>query len=85
MENLEETIMSVKRYMTKTIATSVFHYISGNPEENLPKLLRLAEKLGMEKKLVEKLRPAIEDADNNWHQFAMGLFQDIDKDLQVEG
>ncbi len=60
------------------------NYISGNPEENLPKLQRWAEEFdrsGHWKNQLSAFREITEDPDNNWYKYIMGLYRDIDNDI----
>ena len=56
-------------------------YISGDPEKNLPKLLGLIEGLGWDKSQTEVFRKILDNPDNVWHRYLMGLWRDIDNDI----
>ena len=65
--------------------SSALSYLEKDPEENLPKLMNLAEKLMDEEQYESKLRQfrlAIEDKDSNWHRLLVSLFEDIDPEVR---
>lgn len=77
---------SVKEFAMSAAMSQALDYISGSPEENLPKLLEWAENLnrmlgaGWEKQL-NVLRSVAEHPENNWYQYIMGLYRDIDREI----
>lgn len=76
--------MSLKYKVQEFALNQAINYIGGNPEENLPKLLNLVEKTGMAKGFnsqLEIFHAILDDPDNNWNQFAMNLWRDVDNDI----
>ena len=73
--------MGVKQYMTSSIAKGVYNYISGDPETNLPKLLRLMEKVNWDEHQMQAFRDVMADPDNNWHRMVINVFNNIDRDV----
>jgi MoaA/NifB/PqqE/SkfB family radical SAM enzyme len=76
-KNMKELVVSIAM-------NQALNYISGNPEENLPKLQRWAEEFdrsGHWKNQLSAFREITEDPDNNWYKYIMGLYRDIDNDI----
>jgi len=85
-KNTEDMI--VKKTMKENIETFAVNqalgYISGNPEKNLPKLLEWADKFDKEgnwEAIRNVFRTILDDQDNNWYQYIMGLYNDIDLEV----
>jgi len=73
--------MGLKQTMTKAAFSTAVNYISGDPEKNLPKLLGLMESLGWDEEQTAMFRKVLDDKDNVWHKYVMGLWDDIDNDV----
>ncbi len=73
--------MNIKDSLTKAALTTAMNYISGDPEKNLPKLLRFMESIGWDKAQTKIFHEVIENPDNIWHQYLMNLWADIDNDV----
>ena len=76
--------MGLKYHVQELVLNQAMNYISGNPQENLPKLLNLVEKTGITKGFdgqMELFHNVVDDPDNTWNKFAMGLWEDIDNDV----
>ncbi len=73
--------MSIKQTMTKAALSTAMSYISGDPGKNLPKLLSLIENLGWDKNQTAVFHKIIDDPDNVWYRYLMGLWRDIDNDV----
>ncbi len=73
--------MGVKQYMTKTIASNVFDFISGDPEKNMAKILGLMESLGWNKKQADTFRSIVDDPDNNWHKLVIDVWRSTDREV----
>lgn len=76
--------MNIKE-MTEVFAIKqAIKYVSGSPEENLPKLLRWADhidKAGNWMKQRKVFHEILDNPDNNWYQYVMGLYKDIDSEV----
>ena len=61
----------------------ILKYIDKAPEENLLKILRVAEKYFTmyPKENYEKMRKAVGDKDNVYMQLAKNILNDVDRDL----
>jgi len=76
--------MNIKEKVSAFVMEKALKYISGNPEENLPKMLKWADELdraGNWKEQIDMIRGVVDDSENNWHQYIMGLFRDIDNEV----
>ncbi len=74
-----------EKVLGKAIVSQGLKYVSGNPEENLPKILSLGEKIAKrpsDKETVEKVKAQVEDPNSNWHQFAITLLTRIDPNIR---
>lgn len=75
--------MNVKEKVQAFALTQAMNYITGNPEKNLPKLLALMDNLGLAAKYPgqsEAFHKILDDSENNWYKYIMGLWEDIDND-----
>lgn len=76
--------MNIKEKTKGFVVEKALNYISGNPEENIPKLLRWADGFDkdnnwkVQRELVHKY---VEDPDGIWYQYVMGLYRDIDMEV----
>ena len=58
-----------------------YAYLNANPEENIPKLMRLADRFAGEdlmKGQRDAVRKIIGDEDNNWYKLLFSLWSDVD-------
>lgn len=73
--------MNIKEVAEVFTMRQAIKYVSGSPEENLPKLLRWADHIdraGNWMKQREMFHEILDNPDNNWYQYVMGLYKDID-------
>lgn len=75
--------MSVKEKVSVFALNKAMNYVSGDPEKNLPKLLNWIDSLGIEsfESISKAIHQGMDDPDNNWYQFVMGIWRDIDNDV----
>lgn len=74
--------MDIKGKATEMVMKAAVDYISGNPEENLPKLLSWVDTYDKEnnwKIQRELFHTIIDDHDNVWYQYIMNLYKEIDQ------
>lgn len=60
------------------------NYISGDPEKNLPKLLAWVDGIGWGEQFAthkKVFHEILDNPENNWYQYAMGLWRDIDNEV----
>lgn len=77
--NLKQTVQSYGIKMA-------LNMIKGDPEKNLPKLMRWVEKLDRNDELLaqrEGVWKILDDPDNIWHQFLIDLWDDIDESVRM--
>lgn len=70
--------MNVKKSLSHAALTTAMDYISGDPEQNLPKLLALLETLGWDPAQMKVFHQVLDDPDSVWYQYVLGLCRDID-------
>lgn len=73
-----------KEIIEKIGIKQAMKYVSGNPEENLPKLLRWADNIdiaGNWEKQRKVFHEILDNSDNNWYQYVMRLYKDIDNEV----
>ena len=73
--------MSVKQTLSRAALSTAMNYISGNPEENLPKLLSFIESIGWAKEQTDVFHQVLNDHENVWYRYVMNLWRDIDNDV----
>ena len=75
--------MSVKDKISGFVLDKAMDYISGDPETNLPKLLGWVDALGIKsfESQSQAIHEVLDDTDNNWHKFIMGIWRDVDNDV----
>lgn len=75
--------MKVKEKVQALVLNQAMNYISGNPEQNLPKLLTLVENLWGESfaPQAKVFHEILDHPENVWYQYIMGLWKDIDNDV----
>ena len=75
--------MSVKEKVQGFALNRAMNYISGNPEKNIPKLLGMVDSLGLEsfENQSKAIHEILDDPENVWNQYIMGLWRDIDNDI----
>lgn len=71
--------------MNKLISSAglklAYSYLNSNPEENIPKLMDLADRFAGETLMKDQrdaMRKVIEDKDNNWNRLLFSLWTDVD-------
>ncbi len=70
--------MGIKQSVTNAVFSAAVNYISGDPENNLPKVLAFIEDLGWDKEQLGVFRNVVNDPENVWHKYLMDLWNDID-------
>ena len=75
--------MSAKGKVTSFMLNKAMNYISSEPEKNIPKLLRWVDALKLEsfENQSKILHGVLDDPENNWYKYIMGLWEDIDNDI----
>ena len=75
--------MDTKGKISSFVLDRAMHYISGNPETNIPKLLNWIDALGMKnfESQSRAIHQVLDDPDNIWYKFIMDLWRDIDNDV----
>lgn len=75
--------MSVKSKVGGLVIDRAVNYISGDPEKNLPRLLDLLDRFAGKPFASQSkvFHEVLDDPDNVWHKFLMGLWEDIDNDV----
>ena len=75
--------MSVKERISGIVLNKALNYISGDPETNLPKLLGWIDALGLKSfaQHSKTFHDILDDPDNTWYKFIMGLWRDIDNEV----
>ena len=81
-------MMTVKEKIERASAAvafdGIYKYIKKNPEENLVKLIDLAQKLmggAFPEKNFDAFRNAVNDKENIWRTFAMNIINNCDKNV----
>lgn len=73
--------MSITESLQVTAIKQALVYLEKNPQENIPKLINIAEKLdvsGTSQKQIDGIKEALQDPNNNWSQLVYSLWTDID-------
>ena len=73
--------MSIKQSLSKAALEGAMNYISGDPENNLTKLLSFIEGIGWEKEQTDVFHKIIDEPENIWYKFLLNLWNDIDNDV----
>ena len=75
--------MSVKEKVSAFALSKAMNYVSGDPEKNLPQLLNWIDSLGVKsfESQSKAIHEVLDDPDNNWYKFIMGIWRDIDNDI----
>ena len=73
--------MGIKQSLTRAALSTAMDYISGDPEKNLPKLLGFIESIGWDTNQTKVFHQIIDNPDNVWYRYLMGLWRDIDNDI----
>jgi len=76
--------MTAKEKISGFVLNQAMNYISGDPEKNLPKLLAWVDGIGWGEGFAthkKVLHDVLENPENNWYQYVMGLWKDIDNDV----
>ena len=69
--------ISVKETMQKFAIEQALNYVEGNPEENIPKLMEMGDKLlpdGWYEGARSQIRKAIKEK-NNWYKLMMKIYE----------
>ncbi len=75
---------SIKTVIQNFAINQALNYVEGNPEENIPKLMAMVDKVCPEDYYVSQraaARKAIEDK-NNWYQFILRLYDQLDPEVR---
>ena len=74
--------MSVKERLSAFALNQAMNHISGDPEKNLPKLLKWIDAIGIKEFEPQSkvLHEVLDNPENNWNKYLMGLWRDIDND-----
>ena len=79
--------MNLKEKAQAFALDQAMDYISGDPEKNLPKLLAWVDGIGWSKDFSgpngpkEIIHKILNDPENNWYKYMMGLWRDIDNEV----
>ncbi|MFA9378297.1 MAG: radical SAM protein [Lachnotalea sp.] len=76
--------MNFKEKTNGFVLEKAVNYLSGNPKENLPKLLKWADEFDFEGNWKEQRKvfhTIVDDPENVWYQYVMNLFNDIDSQV----
>lgn len=71
----------VNKLITSAGLKLAYSYLNSNPEENIPKLMDLADRFAGETLMKDQrdaMRKVIEDRDNNWNKLLFSLWSDVD-------
>ncbi|MBQ3045558.1 MAG: radical SAM protein [Clostridia bacterium] len=71
----------IERASAAVAFDGIYKYVKKNPEENIVKLIDLAQKLmggAFPEKNYDAFRKAIQDKDNVWRTFAMNIIENVD-------
>ncbi|QNL43338.1 radical SAM protein [Oscillibacter hominis] len=77
--------MNLTNTFKKLSLNKAYEYLDRDPENNIPKMLDLAEKLDQEGGIARQLGPvrqALSDPDNNWFRLAKSLWTDVDSEVR---
>ncbi|MBU5626918.1 radical SAM protein [Oscillibacter sp. MSJ-2] len=77
--------MNLTNAIKKLSLNKAYEYLDRDPENNIPKMLDLAEKLDQDGGIARQLGPvrqALSDPDNNWFQLAKSLWTDVDSEVR---
>jgi len=76
--------MNIKEKAKGFVLEKAMSYVSGNPEENIPKLLSWLDGFDKEdnwKSQREVFHTIVDDPENVWYQYVMNLYRDIDTEV----
>ena len=75
--------MTAKEKIGAFAVDRAMDYVSGDPETNMPKLLRFIDSLRIDSfdSKSKVFHEIFDDPDNNWYKFIMSLWNDIDHDV----
>jgi hypothetical protein len=71
----------VNKLITSAGLKLAYSYLNSNPEENIPKLMDLADRFAGETLMKDQrdaMRKVIEDKDINWNKLLFSLWSDVD-------
>ena len=72
---------NIKRNIKSFGLKKVISFLDSDPDKNIPKIIKWAEKIDMEgyaEGQLNSIKLAIKDKDGNWYQFVKSLWTDID-------
>ncbi|MBE6031824.1 MAG: radical SAM protein [Clostridiales bacterium] len=73
-----------KEFLTEKVLLQVFKYLETNPEENMPKLLELVDKLDFGGDIAPQramIRRVLSDPENVWYKFIRDLWTKLDPEV----
>ena len=73
--------MSISTEMKKIMLSKAYDYMGKDPDENIPKLIDLVEKLdrnGAISKEINGVKRIVADKDGNWYKLLRSCWTDID-------
>ncbi|WP_315108905.1 radical SAM protein [Clostridium intestinale] len=77
-------MINLKDKASAFLLEKAMKYVSGNPVENVPRLLKLADEFDRDntwKEQRELFHSIIEDPENTWYQYIRGLYNDINPEV----
>ena len=81
----ENMNLSIKNELQAAGLRMVYDYIDKDPEQNLPRVVELIDRLvpsgGVDGQL-RAIRSALADPQSNWYRFAMDLFTNVDRGVR---
>lgn len=69
----------------EAVLNKAFKYMAKNPEENIPKLINLAEKISIreqDKKYISNIKKYMEQKDSNWYKYAYSLLTETHPNIR---
>ncbi len=77
----EMRIIIMNEKISSAALKALYSYLDRNPEKNIPKLMKLVDKLDKKNILKgqrETFRKVIEDKENNWYRLILSMWDDVD-------
>jgi len=81
MEEIKMNDNNIKRNIKSFGLKKVISFLDSDPDKNIPKIIKWAEKIDMEgyaEGQLNSIKLVIKDKDGNWYQFVKSLWTDID-------
>jgi MoaA/NifB/PqqE/SkfB family radical SAM enzyme len=75
----------VRQKSAELLADMALRYLNNNPQENLPKLLKLVDSMDTKdtyKAGRDKVRAILDSKEGNWYQYLLSFFSDIDDGIR---